>query len=113
MALIGAASGALFALDQQWLYTSSIAKIAYGDTPFTFRAIAVPIALIVGMVVAVVIGGMFRLQTGNIREWARAASGGLLMGIGATFVPGGKTRCCLPVFRCCCPICWPLMQPLS
>ena len=90
MALIGAASGALFALDQQWLYTSSIAKIAYGDTPFTFRAIAVPIALIGGMVVAVVIGGMFRLQTGSIREWARAAAGGLLMGIGATFVPGGN-----------------------
>jgi hypothetical protein len=44
----------------------------------------------VGMVVAAVIGGMFRLQTGNIREWARAAAGGLLMGIGATFVPGGN-----------------------
>jgi len=42
------------------------------------------------MVVAVVIGGMFRLQTGSIREWARAASGGLLMGIGATLVPGGN-----------------------
>ncbi len=90
MSLIGAASGILFALDQQWLYTSSIAKIAYGETHFTLRAIAVPIALIVGMLAAVAIGGMFRLRTGSIREWAKAAIGGLLMGTGATLVPGGN-----------------------
>jgi uncharacterized membrane protein YedE/YeeE len=90
MTLIGAASGTLFVLDQQWVYTSRIAEVAYGAVVFTFGTVAGPVALIAGMGIAAVTGGMFRLQWGNIGQWAAAAGGGLLMGLGATLVPGGN-----------------------
>lgn len=90
MTLIGAASGTLFALDQQWVYTSRIAEVAYGQVAFTVGTVAGPVALVAGMVIAAAIGGMFRLQWGTPREWAAAAGGGLLMGLGATLVPGGN-----------------------
>lgn len=88
--IIGAASGLLFALDQHWVYTSRLAELAYGQSPVTFASAAGPVALTTGMTVATVIGSMFRLRAGNVREWATAAGGGFLMGIGATLVPGGN-----------------------
>lgn len=90
MTLIGTASGTLFALDQQWVYTSRIAEVAYGEVAFTVGTVAGPVALIAGMVIAAAGGGMFRLQWGTIGQWAAAAGGGLLMGLGATLVPGGN-----------------------
>lgn len=90
MTLIGAASGVLFALDQRWVYTSRIAELAYGEMFFTFGKLAGPAALIAGMTIAAVRGGMFQFRLGTIREWAAAAGGGLLMGLGATLVPGGN-----------------------
>ena len=90
MTLIGTASGTLFALDQQWVYTSRIAAVAYGEVAFTVGTVAGPVALIAGMVTAAAVGGMFRLQWGTIGQWAAAAGGGLLMGLGATLVPGGN-----------------------
>lgn len=90
MSLIGAASGVLFALDQKWVYTSRIADAAYGEVPLTLATLAGPVALIAGMTIAAIIGGMFRLRLGNRREWWTASAGGLLMGIGATLVPGGN-----------------------
>jgi uncharacterized protein len=90
MTVVGAASGVLFALDQHWVYTSRLAEIAYGELRWSMAAIAGPLALITGMVVAAMIGGMFRLRLGTLREWSAAAGGGFLMGIGATLVPGGN-----------------------
>lgn len=90
MALIGAASGTLFALDQQWVYTSRIAEVAHGKLAFTLGTIAGPVALIAGMLISAIVGGMFRLRLGSLRQWAAAAGGGLLMGLGATLVPGGN-----------------------
>lgn len=90
MSLIGAASGCLFALDQSWVYTSRIAELAYGKlvvTPLTLIPLA---ALIGGMVLAAVVGGVFQLRRGTMREWLAASAGGLLMGLGATLVPGGN-----------------------
>lgn len=90
MGLIGSASGILFALDQKWVYTSRIADAAYGEVPVSWEAAAGPIALIAGMTIAAIIGGMFRLQRGSLRDWLTASGGGFLMGIGATLVPGGN-----------------------
>ena len=90
MTLIGAASGTLFALDQRWVYTSRIADIAYGEATFALSHIAGFLALITGMVVAAIRGGMFHLRLGRGCEWLAAAGGGLLMGLGATLVPGGN-----------------------
>ncbi len=89
MGLIGAASGLLFALDRQWVYTSRIAEIAYGRS-WTIGALAGLTALIAGMTGAAIAGGTFRLRRGTGRDWLRALSGGLLMGTGATLVPGGN-----------------------
>ncbi len=89
MSLVGAASGILFALDRHWVYTSRIAEIAYGRmaTPGTILGLLV---LVAGMVAAAVAGGTFRIVLGSTRDWTRASLGGLLMGVGATLVPGGN-----------------------
>ncbi|MBY0582874.1 MAG: YeeE/YedE family protein [Sphingomonas sp.] len=90
MTLIGGASGALFALDQQWVYTSRIAAFAYGNVAFTPSNIAGSVALAAGMMIAAMVGGTFRLQLGSLVDWGAASVGGLLMGLGATLVPGGN-----------------------
>lgn len=90
MSLIGAASGILFALDREWVYTSRIAELAYGTATATATTFAGLAALIGGMVIAANVGGTFALSLGHWRDWARAAGGGLLMGAGATLVPGGN-----------------------
>jgi uncharacterized protein len=90
MGLIGAASGILFALDRQWVYTSRIAELAYGTATATVMTLAGLFALIGGMVIAALAGGTFKLKLGSAHEWLRAAAGGLMMGAGATLVPGGN-----------------------
>ncbi len=89
MGVVGTASGLLFALDRQWVYTSRIAEIAYGHT-WSLGAAAGLAALLAGMTSATLIGGTARLTIGAPTQWLRAASGGVLMGIGATLVPGGN-----------------------
>lgn len=89
MTLIGTASGLLYALDRQWVYTSRIAEIAYGRA-WTLGALVGIAALIAGMTSATIIGGTFRLRVGSAAQWLRAGAGGLLMGAGATLVPGGN-----------------------
>jgi uncharacterized protein len=90
MSLIGAASGGLFALDQHWVYTSRIVDLADGE--FVLSPVSlIPLAGLIGaMVLAAVVGGQFALQRGTLREWLMASTGGLLMGLGATLVPGGN-----------------------
>lgn len=89
MGVVGTASGLLFALDRQWLYTSRIAEIAYGKA-WTGSATIGLAALIAGMTSATIAAGTFRLQVGRARQWLRSSAGGLLMGLGATLVPGGN-----------------------
>jgi cytochrome bd-type quinol oxidase subunit 2 len=90
MSLIGAASGCLFALDQHWVYTSRIAEIAYGEFVVTPVSL-IPLAALIGaMVLAAITGGQFQLRRGTLSEWLAASAGGLLMGLGATLVPGGN-----------------------
>lgn len=89
MSAVGIASGLLFAADRQWVYTSRIAEIAYGR-PWTLGALIGFAALLAGMTAATTIGGTFALRRGNGTQWMRAVAGGLLMGAGATLVPGGN-----------------------
>jgi uncharacterized protein len=89
MSVVGTASGLLFALDRQWVYTSRIAEIAYGGS-WALGALFGLAALLAGMTSAAVIGGTFCLRAGGGRQWLRAGCGGLLMGAGATLVPGGN-----------------------
>jgi uncharacterized protein len=85
MAVVGTASGLLFALDRQWVYTSRIAEIAYGGGWTTGALIG-----LAAMTSAAIIGGTFALRAGSGSQWLRAGAGGLLMGAGATLVPGGN-----------------------
>ena len=89
MGVIGTASGLLFALDRQWVYTSRIAEIAYGGS-WALGALFGLAAMIAGMTSATIIGGTFALRAGSARQWLSALAGGLLMGAGATLVPGGN-----------------------
>ncbi|WP_285710495.1 YeeE/YedE thiosulfate transporter family protein [Erythrobacter oryzae] len=89
MGVIGTASGLLFAADRQWVYTSRIAEIAYGISwaPGALLGLA---ALLAGMTGATIIGRTFAWRAGSGKQWLRAVAGGLLMGAGATLVPGGN-----------------------
>jgi uncharacterized membrane protein YedE/YeeE len=89
MGVVGTASGLLFAADRQWVYTSRIAGIAYGES-WELGAMFGLAALLAGMTAATVIGGTFRFRAGSVRQWLSALAGGLLMGAGATLVPGGN-----------------------
>jgi uncharacterized protein len=89
MAMVGTAAGLLFAADRQWVYTSRIAEIAYGKS-WALGALFGLAALLAGMTSAAVIGGAFHLRAGSRAQWLRAGAGGLLMGAGATLVPGGN-----------------------
>ena len=89
MGVVGTASGLLFAADRQWVYTSRIAAIAYGGS-WELGAMFGLAALLAGMTAATVIGGTFRFRAGSVRQWLSALAGGLLMGAGATLVPGGN-----------------------
>ena len=89
MGVVGTASGLLFALDRHWVYTSRIAEIAYGQSLTAPAGIGVA-ALIIGMTGATISAGTFRWQTGTGQQWLRSAIGGVLMGLGATLVPGGN-----------------------
>lgn len=88
MGVVGAASGVLFALDRHWVYTSRIAEIAHGE-PVGPALSGLP-ALVAGMTAATLAAGTFRVHLAPARRWARAGAGGLLMGTGATLVPGGN-----------------------
>lgn len=90
MSLVGTASGILFALDRHWVYTSRIAELAQGRTAGEPAALIGALVLVCGMVAATLTAGTFRLRRGSSREWLRAFAGGLLMGLGATLVPGGN-----------------------
>jgi uncharacterized protein len=89
MAVVGTASGLLFAADRQWVYTSRIAEIAYGGG-WTQGALIGLAALLAGMTSAAILGGTFALRAGSASQWLRAGAGGLLMSAGATLVPGGN-----------------------
>lgn len=90
MTIIGIASGALFVLDLHWLYTSQIAALAQGNSLLTWFSFLAPMALVTGMLISARLGGMQKWRLGNLRDWALAIGGGLLMGLGATLVPGGN-----------------------
>lgn len=90
MIVIGAASGLLYALDQQWAYTSRIAALAHGRPVQHPVELLTPLLLLVGMVAGGRSAGRFRWQWGSLRQWLRAGAGGAIMGVGAVLVPGGN-----------------------
>ncbi len=90
MIVIGIASGLLFALDRQWPYTSLITRFAAGETAHAALQLAQLAVLFAAMVIAAFTAGILRANWGSARRWVTAGAGGLLMGVGASLVPGGN-----------------------
>lgn len=90
MMVLGAASGLLYALDQQWAYTSRIAALAHGRPVQNPIELLTPLLLLAGMVAGGGSAGRFQWEWGSPRQWLRAGAGGAIMGIGAVLVPGGN-----------------------
>lgn len=90
MGVIGVASGLLFALEQQWPYTSLITRLAAGQTGDAVMQVGGFLILAAGMVAGAWTARLVRIRRGTARQWVRAGTGGLLMGVGASFVPGGN-----------------------
>ena len=90
MMVIGAASCLLYALDQQWAYTSRIAALAHGRPVQNPIELLTPLLLLIGMVVGGRSAGRFEWQWGTLSRWLQAGFGGVTMGIGAVLVPGGN-----------------------
>lgn len=90
MALTGLASGLLFALDRNWPYTALLADLARGMTGDIAERLALTMVVLAGSVIAAWRGRLFSLRHGSAVRWLRAGAGGLLMGAGASLVPGGN-----------------------
>lgn len=89
MLVIGLANGLLIWLARDWSYTSLFRHIARGDAGTTFGTVCFA-ALLGGAVTAGFASRQLIWRLGSWNEWARAAIGGLLMGIGVALVPGGN-----------------------
>lgn len=92
MIVIGLVNGTLLLLAQGWSYTSLLMNIARGHVEAPFWHGLIVAALVIGAIAGALSGGTFHMRPGNIRQWAVTLSGGALMGLGASLVPGGNDR---------------------
>lgn len=90
MALIGALSVALMAIDTNWSYTSHLSAIAMGEELPTFQFATILIALVGGGVIAARRSGRWQPRVPDLRVWLRDGAGGILLGFGAALVPGSN-----------------------
>lgn len=88
--LIGLINGALLILSPGWPYTNLLMDLA-GSTGMSlaWRGL-MTLVFILGAVAGALNTGLFRPHAGGIRRWARCLAAGMLMGVGATLVPGGN-----------------------
>ena len=93
-ALIGLSAGILFALQGAWLYTStvrSLATMAFDPTAGpSLDHLLLFAAVLFGIVVSVWQRRAFRLQAPGPVAAMRHFGGGMMMGVGATMIPGGN-----------------------
>lgn len=90
MLLIGGASGGLFALNRNWPYTSLFGDVVRGGGMDIGERFALTLVILVGSYAAARTGGLFRRDWGNAALWWRTTSSGMIMGVGASLVPGGN-----------------------
>ena len=92
--LMGLANGLIFAVNGSWTYTSVLGEGARwmgepGSAP-SLRGWTLFVALLLGMGLSSWQRGSFRLRLRPSVPWLRNLFGGLLMGAGASMVPGGN-----------------------
>jgi hypothetical protein len=87
----GILAGLMFARNPDWTYATTIEALAYADrAPIGWPPLIAPIALFLGAMSSSHASGRFRLQLLRPAGALRCLSGGVLMGIGAGFIPGGN-----------------------
>ena len=92
--LMGLASGTLYLIHGAWTYTGALRQgveglVIAGETPTPVR-VSLLAAVFAGMLLSTRQRGSFRLDWRMSPAWAMNFLGGMLMGIGATLVPGGN-----------------------
>lgn len=98
MLVIGGASGGLYALDRNWPYTTLFGDIVRGTGHDIGLRIALTGVLLAGSFCAARTGRLFILQPGTRDMWLRAIGTGVIMGVGASLVPGGNEAMLLTGF---------------
>ena len=91
LCLMGIFAALTFAGDPDWSYEAWIRRIVNGQGfSDNYQIEMTVLALFMGAIVSSALNGKFALQTPNLPAMALCFSGGILMGLGATFVPGGN-----------------------
>ena len=90
MAVIGLVNGVLLMVAAGWPYTSLLMDLARAPgMGLAWRGLLAAI-FVAGALAAALANGTFQSNPGSPRHWLRHVGGGMLMGIGATLVPGGN-----------------------
>lgn len=90
MTLIGAVNGVLLVIAVEWPYTDLLIDLARSTGMYLIWRATLAFIFLAGAVVAAISGGCFQPTAGDPRRWAKCTTGGFVMGIGATLVPGGN-----------------------
>lgn len=105
--IIGICAGLLYAMSGAWTYTSVLRKLALrnfeGTHASSGNALALLLAVLCGMWLSAWQRGKLHLNLGGAGDWLRRLLGGVLMGFGASLVPGGNDEIVLRAF--------PLLSP--
>lgn len=90
MGLIGLVNGTLLVIAAGWPYTNLLMDLATATgMEIVWRAL-MALVFIAGSLTGAFIAGTFLFDAGTLSLWGRTLAGGMLMGIGATLVPGGN-----------------------
>ena len=88
---MGVFAALTYASNPGWSYEEWVGRIVNGQAlSDTFQIEFTILALFAGAVISSVLNGKFSLQTPSPSVMAMCFSGGILMGLGAKFVPGGN-----------------------
>lgn len=93
MVVMGGCGALLFALEPGWTYSDAIhAMIRRGsmDARIDARALAAPLALLGGAIIAGLVARTFVLRRPTLPGLARSLAGGAIMAVGGTLIPGGN-----------------------
>ncbi len=90
LVLIGLINGVLLILSPGWPYTNLLMDLARSTGASLVWRSQMSVVFIAGAVAGAITAGIFRPSFGSAGHWVRCLTAGVLMGIGATLVPGGN-----------------------
>ena len=90
MGLIGLVNGTLLVIAAGWPYTNLLMDLATASGMEIVWRSLMALVFIAGSLTGALVAGAFRFERGAPALWGRTLAGGMLMGVGATLVPGGN-----------------------